>query len=158
MVLSIVGAEKVPGFAHYRGKVLRESRLRAGPVPFSIVRSTQFDDFLAELVLRPTAGGSVRLPATLVQPIAPDDVARAVADVAVGPPLNGIRNIAGPERFTLDQIGRLVLDAHRDGGAVVVDPTAGIYAAMHGDVLVPGPDDDALVASTTFGEWLASTA
>jgi uncharacterized protein YbjT (DUF2867 family) len=110
VILSIVGVEKVPDFVYYRAKVLQEDLLKAGPVPYSIVRSTQFYEFLDAVLSQSSDDNTVRLPTTKVQPIASADIARAVADVTVGAPLNGTRNVAGPEVFTLDELGRITLE------------------------------------------------
>ncbi|WP_182885279.1 SDR family oxidoreductase [Microbispora sp. H10885] len=153
VVLSIVGADRVPGSVYYRAKVLQEDLLKAGPVPYSIVRATQFFEFI-ETVMSWTSGEhAVRLPAVLMQPIAADDVARAVADVSVGAPLRGTLDIAGPEVFALDELGRITLAARGDHRAVVTDDDAGLYAAASGDALVAG--EGAVIAGTTYREWLA---
>jgi uncharacterized protein YbjT (DUF2867 family) len=99
VILSIVGADQVPGLVYYRAKVLQEDILKAGPVPYSIVRATQFFEFIDAVLSWTADENTVRLPATLVQPIAAADVAQAVADVSVGAPLQGTRNVAGPEVF-----------------------------------------------------------
>lgn len=99
VILSIVGVDRVPALDYYRAKVLQEEILRDGPVPYSIVRATQFMEFMEAVLSWTASDDSVRLPATPIQPIAAKDVAAAVADVAVGAPLNGIRNIGGPEVF-----------------------------------------------------------
>jgi uncharacterized protein YbjT (DUF2867 family) len=153
VILSIVGVDRVPELAYYRAKVLQEEILRNGPVPYSIVRATQFFEF-APAVLSWTADATtVRLPATPVQPMASADVAAAVATVALGAPLNGIRNVGGPEAFTLDAWGRAALAAQGDQRTVVVDPAAGMFGAVPGDVLLPPAD--AVLATTTYREWLA---
>ena len=153
VILSILGAEKVPDLVYYRAKVLQEDILKAGPVPYSIVRATQFFEFM-EAVLAWTADEhTVRLPATLVQPMAAADVAEAVADVAVGAPLQGTRNVAGPEVFTLDELGRITLAARGDRRTVVTDDSAGMFAAASGDALIA--KDDAVIAKTAYREWLA---
>lgn len=95
---------------------------------------------------------TVRLPATPIQPIAAKDVAGAVAEVAAGAPLNGIRNIGGPEIFTLDELGRITLAHKGDNRTVVTDPTAGMFAAVKGDVLT---DKDAHLAPTRYTDWLS---
>src|SRR5947207_11599297 len=132
VILSVVGADQVPGLVYYRAKVLQEDVLKAGPVPYSIVRATQFFEFIDTLidpVLSETADdNTVRLPATLVQPIAAADVAQAVADVSVGAPLQGTRNVAGPEVFALDELGKTTLAAHGDHRTVITDNTAGMLA------------------------------
>jgi uncharacterized protein YbjT (DUF2867 family) len=152
VILSIVGADLVPGLVYYRGKVLQEDILKAGPVPYSIVRATQFFEFI-DAVLSSTADeNTVRLPATLIQPIASADVAQAVADVSVGTPLQGTRNVAGPEVFALDELGRVTLAARGDHRDVVTDNGAGMFAAASGDALIA--KDDAVIAKTAYREWL----
>ncbi|WP_306208806.1 SDR family oxidoreductase [Actinoplanes sp. RD1] len=153
VVLSIVGVDRVPGFTYYEAKVLQEQLLTAGPVPWSIVRATQFFEFLDAVVTSDPGPAAVRLPATPVQPMAAADVARAVADVSTGAPLNGIRDVAGPEVFPLDELGRIVLAAHGDTRPVVTDPAAGLFAAVPGNAIIAG--DDAVLAKTTLREWLA---
>jgi len=157
VILSIVGADKVPDYVYYRAKVLQEDVLKAGPVPYSIVRSTQFDEFINLLITQAAAQVEVRLSSTTLQPITSADIARAVTDVVEGAPLNGTRNVAGPEVTTLDALGRVTLAAQGDAREVVVDDEgAGMFSAMKGDVLVPGPGDDAHLATTTYREWLAT--
>jgi uncharacterized protein YbjT (DUF2867 family) len=153
VILSIVGADQVPGLAYYRAKVLQEDILKAGPVPYSIVRATQFFEFIGAVLSETADEGTVRLPATLVQPMAAADVAQAVADVSVGAPLQGTRDVAGPEVFALDELGRITLAAHRDHRTVITDNTAGMFAAASGDALVAKAR--AVIAKTTYREWLA---
>ncbi|MET0426329.1 MAG: NAD(P)H-binding protein, partial [Actinoplanes sp.] len=119
VVLSIVGADLVPELVYYQAKVLQEDLLKAGPVPYSIVRVTQFFEFIKSVLTWTADENTVRLPGTLVQPMASAEVAQAVADVSVGSPLQGTRNYAGPEVFRLDELGRLALDAQGDHRAVV---------------------------------------
>lgn len=153
VILSIVGVEQVPGLVYYRAKVLQEDILKAGPVPYSIVRATQFFEFM-DAVLADTADEhTVRLPATLIQPMASAEVAEAVADVSAGRPLQGTRDIAGPEVFRLDELGRITLAAHGDHRTVVTDDSAGMFAAASGDALIA--KDGAVIAKTTYREWLA---
>ena len=154
VILSIVGAELVPDLAYYRAKVLQEDILKAGPVPYSIVRATQFFEFIDPMLSWTADGSTVRLPATLVQPIAAADVARAVADVSVGAPLRGTRDVAGPEVFALDELGRITLAARRDRRTVVTDPDAGMLAAASDGALIA--EDGAVIVRTTYREWLAS--
>jgi uncharacterized protein YbjT (DUF2867 family) len=153
VVLSIVGADQVPGLAYYRAKVLQEDMLKAGPVPHSIVRATQFFEFMDAVLAETADENTVRLPATLVQPIAGADVARAVADVSIGAPLQGTRDIAGPEVFALDDLGRITLAAHGDHRVVVTDDNAGMFAAASDDALIA--KDGAVIAKTTYRDWLA---
>jgi uncharacterized protein YbjT (DUF2867 family) len=152
VILSIVGADQVPELDYYRAKVLQENILAAGPVPYSIVRATQFMEFMDAVLSWTTDGDTVRLPATPIQPIASKDVADAVAEVAAGAPLGGIRNIAGPEVFPLDELGRVTLTHKGDSRTVVTDPTAGMFAVVKGDVLT---DKDAHLAPTRYVDWLS---
>jgi uncharacterized protein YbjT (DUF2867 family) len=153
VILSIVGADLVPGLIYYRAKVLQEDILKAGPVPYSIVRATQFFEFMDAVLSWTADGKTVRLPATLVQPMGAADVAQAVADVSVGTPLQGTRNVAGPEVFRLDELGKITLAAHGDHRTVVTDNSAGMFAAVSGDALIA--KDGAVVAKTTYRDWLA---
>jgi uncharacterized protein YbjT (DUF2867 family) len=152
-ILSIVGADQVPGLVYYRAKVLQENILKAGPVPYSIVRATQFFEFMDWTVSETADEHIVRLPGTLIQPIASADVATAVADVSVDPPVRGTRDIAGPDVFALDELGRITLAARGDHRKVVTDNSAGMFAAASGDALIA--KDGAVIAKTTYQEWLA---
>ncbi|GAA0392890.1 SDR family oxidoreductase [Streptomyces luteireticuli] len=152
VILSIVGVDQVPELDYYRAKALQEKILVAGPIPYSIVRATQFMDFMDAVLSWTADADTVRLPATPIQPIASEDVADAVAEVAVGAPLNGIRNIAGPEVFPLDELGRITLSHKGDSRTVVTDPTAGMFAAVKGDVLT---DKNARLAPTHYADWLS---
>ncbi|MCX4846497.1 SDR family oxidoreductase [Streptomyces sp. NBC_00893] len=152
VILSIVGTDRVPELDYYRAKALQENILAAGPVPYSIVRATQFMEFIDAVLSWTTDGDTVRLPATPIQPIAAADVADAVAEVAAGAPLNGIRSIGGPEVFDLDELGRITLSRKGDGRTVVTDPTAGMFAAVKGDVLT---DKNAHLAPTHYADWLS---
>jgi uncharacterized protein YbjT (DUF2867 family) len=153
VILSIVGADQVPDLVYYRAKVLQEDILKAGPVPYSIVRATQFFEFIPSVLTWTADENTVRLPATLVQPIASADIAQAVADVSVGTPLMGTRNVAGPEVFGLDELGKITLAARGDHRTVITDNSAGMFAAASGDVLIA--KDGAVIAKTTYREWLA---
>ncbi|WBB80368.1 NAD(P)H-binding protein [Micromonospora sp. WMMD882] len=154
VVLSIVGVDQVPDVAYYRAKTLQEELVAAGPAPYSIVRATQFFEFVDAILSWTADGDTVRLPATPVQPMASADVARAVAGVAVGAPLRGVRNVAGPEVFGLDELGRVALAAKGDPRAVVVDPIAGVFGAVPGDVLTA--PEGAVLVTTTYRQWLSS--
>jgi uncharacterized protein YbjT (DUF2867 family) len=153
VILSIVGAERVPDLVYYRAKVLQEDILKAGPVPYSIVRATQFFEFVDAALSWTADEHTVRLPATLIQPMAAADVAQAVADVSAGAPLQGTRNVAGPEVFRLDELGKITLAARGDHRTVVTDNTAGLFAAASGDALLG--KDGAVIAKTTYRDWLA---
>jgi uncharacterized protein YbjT (DUF2867 family) len=153
VILSIVGAELVPGLVYYQAKVLQEDILKAGPVPYSIVRATQFFEFMDSVLSETADEKSVRLPATLIQPMASADVAQEVADVSAGTPLRDTRNIAGPDVFALDELGRITLAARGDHRAVATDNSAGLFAAASGDALIA--KEGTVIAKTTYREWVA---
>ena len=153
VILSIVGVDQVPDLDYYRAKALQEDILKAGPIPYSIVRATQFMEFMDATLAMTADGDTVRLPRTPIQPIAAADVADVVAEVAAGSPLNGVLNIAGPDVFPLDELGRLTLIAKNDVRSVVTDDAAGMFAAVHGDVLTAR--GDARIAPVRYTEWLS---
>ena len=155
VALSIVGVDQVPQLDYYRAKTLQEDLLAKGPTPYSIVRATQFFEFMDATMSWTSDDTTVRLPATRIQPMAAADVAAAVADAAVGTPLRGIRNVAGPEVFRLDRLGEITLAAHGDERSVVTDDTAGLFAVVQGDALIAGPD--ARLAPTRYQDWLAAS-
>ncbi|WP_406318946.1 SDR family oxidoreductase [Streptosporangium sp. NBC_01639] len=152
VILSIVGVDQVPELDYYRAKTLQEDLLKAGPIPYSIVRATQFMEFIDAVLSWTADGDTVRLPRTPIQPIAAADVAAAVADVAAGSPLSGTLDVAGPEVYPLDELGRITLAAKGDRRSVTTDDTAGMFAAAHGDVLTAG--DGARIAPTRYADWL----
>jgi uncharacterized protein YbjT (DUF2867 family) len=152
VILSIVGADRVPGLVYYRAKVLQEDILKAGPVPYSIVRATQFFEFIGTVLTWAGDENTVRLPATPVQPMAAAEIAQAVAGVSVGVPLQGTRDIAGPEVFALDELGKITLAARGDHRTVVTDDSAGMFAVASGDALIA--KDGAVIGKTTYREWL----
>ncbi|MEH1058475.1 NAD(P)H-binding protein [Micromonospora sp. CPCC 206171] len=154
VVLSIVGVDQVPQLDYYRAKTLQEDLLRQGPTPYSIVRATQFFEFVNAIMSWTSDDTTVRLPATRVQPMAAADVVDAVVDVATGTPLQGIRNVAGPDVFALDELGRITLAAQQDNRKVVTDDAAGMFAVVSGDVLIAGPD--AHLAPTHYQDWMQS--
>ncbi|WP_377267002.1 SDR family oxidoreductase [Peterkaempfera sp. SMS 1(5)a] len=153
VLLSIVGVERVPDVDYYRAKVLQEDIVKAGPIPYSIVRATQFMEFIAGIMDWTTEGRTVRLPTTPLQPIAAGEVVGALADTATGAPLNGTLEIAGPDVLPLDELGRVTLSARPDGRTVVVDESAGLFAAVPGDALTA--PSGARLARTRYTDWLA---
>ncbi|MCZ0986933.1 SDR family oxidoreductase [Streptomyces diastatochromogenes] len=153
VILSIVGADRVPGLDYYRAKVLQEDILKAGPIPYSIVRATQFMEFMDAVLSWTTEGDTVRLPTTPLQLIAAQDVSDTVAEVAAGAPLNGTLEVAGPDVLPLDELGRITLEVHPDGRTVVTDDTAGMFAAVQGDALIAR--GDARIAPTHYSDWLS---
>ena len=157
VILSIVGVDKVPQLHYFRAKSLQEELLRQGPTPYSIVRATHSFEFMETVISWTSDDRSVRLPSTRIQPIAAADVVDAVLEVSIGAPLRGIRNVAGPDIFRLDELGRVMLAARGDGRSVITDDQAGMLAAVTGDELIAGPDA-VFVALTTLIEGVAIEA
>ncbi|MDH6465626.1 uncharacterized protein YbjT (DUF2867 family) [Micromonospora sp. A200] len=154
VILSIVGVDQVPQLDYYRAKTLQEDLLRQGPTPYSIVRATQFFEFMNAVLSWTSDDSTIRLPATRIQPMAAADVVDAVVDVCTGTPLQGIRNVAGPDVFALDDLGKVTLAAQHDDRTVVTDDKAGMFAVVAGDVLIAGPD--AHLAPTHYQDWIQS--
>ncbi|MET9670468.1 NAD(P)H-binding protein [Streptomyces sp. NPDC006475] len=155
VILSIVGVDLVPQLDYYRAKTLQEDLLRQGPTAYSIVRATQFFEFMDAVMSWTSDDKAVRLPSTRIQPIATADVVDALADVATAPPLGGSVDVAGPDVFTLDELGRLTLADRQDERTVVTDEQAGMFSATDDGVLVPGPG--ARLAATHYKDWLSSS-
>lgn len=153
VILSIVGVDQVPKLDYYRAKALQEELVAESSIPYSIVRATQFFEFVDSVLTWVVEGTEVHLPTTPIQPIAGADVAATVARVATEKPLNGIENIAGPDVFTLDKLGEVTLAAKPDGRSIVVDETAGMFAAVDGDVLTAN-GKQASIADTRYKDWL----
>jgi len=157
VTLSVVGAERLPESGYMRAKVAQEELVKAGPVPYTIVRATQFFEFIGRIADSSADGDTVRLPPALVQPESADDVASALADVAVGAPLNDTVELAGPEAFRLDELARRVLKSSDDPREVTADVHARYFGAEVDDrSLTPG--DDARIAPTRFEDWLSQSA
>jgi uncharacterized protein YbjT (DUF2867 family) len=157
VTLSVVGTDRLPDSGYLRAKVAQEQLVKAGPIPYTIVRATQSFEFTGRLADSSTDGDAVLLPPALVQPEAADDVAGTLADVAVGAPLNDTVELAGPEAFPLDELARRVLSATDDPREVTADPQARYFGAELDDQsLIPG--DDARIAPTRFEDWLGQSA
>jgi uncharacterized protein YbjT (DUF2867 family) len=152
VILSILGVDQVPELDYFRAKTLQEDILRAGPVPYSIVRATQFMEFMDSVMSWTADEDSVRLPRTPLQPVAAADVAATVADVATGSPLGGTLDLAGPDTYPLDELGRITLTSKGDKRTVTTDDTAGMFAVVHGDVLIA--KNGARIAPTHYTDWV----
>ncbi|HEX7145713.1 MAG TPA: SDR family oxidoreductase [Gaiellaceae bacterium] len=156
IALSVVGADRLADSGYFRAKVAQEEVIKAATVPYTIVRATQFFEFIARIADSNTDGETVRMPPVLVQPEAADDVAAALAVAAVGAPVNGTVELAGPERFRLDELTHRVLSANGDARRVTADGRARYFGAELDDrSLVPG--DDARIAPTRLEDWLDRT-
>jgi len=153
VALSVVGTERLTESGYFRGKIAQEELIKAGPIPYSIVHATQFFEFVQSIADGATTGNVVKLSPALIQPMAADDVASAVARVAERAPINGVVEVAGPEQFRLDGLIRLGLQAKGDAREVVRDPEARYFGArLRERTLVPGPG--ATLASTRFEDWI----
>jgi uncharacterized protein YbjT (DUF2867 family) len=153
VALSVVGTERLTESGYFRAKLAQEKLIEESPIPYSIVRATQFYEFMKRIAGDATEGDTVRLPPALIQPMAADDVASAVGRVAAGAPLGGMVEVAGPEQFRLDELIRGVLAKTGDPREVVTDPQARYFGLNPGErALLPGAG--AHVAGTRFGDWL----
>jgi uncharacterized protein YbjT (DUF2867 family) len=154
VALSIVGTDRLPECGYFRAKLAQENLIRASKIPYTILRATQFFEFVGGIVDSSSDGQIVRLSPALFQPVASDDVAAALADVTLGVPLNGIVELAGPERLSLDEFGRRYLTATKDPRKVVADIHARYFGAELDDrSLTPG--NDPRLGSVRFEDWLA---
>jgi uncharacterized protein YbjT (DUF2867 family) len=154
VALSVVGTERLSESGYFRAKIAQENLIEHSSIPFSIVHATQFYEFVKSIAAAATDGDTVRLAHVLIQPIAADDVATAVGRVAVGSPVNGIVEVAGPEQFYLDEFIRRGLRARGDTREVTADPDARYFGAELGErTLVPGAG--AQLAGTRFEDWLS---
>jgi uncharacterized protein YbjT (DUF2867 family) len=157
VALSVVGTERLAESGYFRAKIAQEKLIQESPIPYSIVHATQFFEFVKSIAGAATEGGTVRLAPVLVQPIAAEDVAMAVARVAVGEPVNGMLEVAGPEQFRLDALIREGLGARKDPRTVVADPRARHFGAKLGErTLVPWTH--ARLGPTRFQDWLNQPA
>ncbi|MGZ4510119.1 MAG: SDR family oxidoreductase [Mycobacterium sp.] len=157
VALSIVGADRAQESGYMRAKVAQEKLIEESGQPYSIVRATQFFEFVSGIADSATDGDTVRLPHAAFQPIAAKDVATAVTRATTGDPTNGVTNIAGPEKLGMDDFARASLDADGDARQVVTDPTAPYYGAVLDDhSIVPIDGEDPTIYPTHFSDWKAS--
>jgi uncharacterized protein YbjT (DUF2867 family) len=153
VALSVVGSERLLTSGFFRAKVAQEKLILASPLPHTIVRATQFFEFVGSIANSATDGQTVRLPSALMQPIAADDVAAALAGVAVAKPLNSMVELAGPEAIPLDEIVRQFLKANSDPRTVVTDDQAPYFGIpLNNSTLVPG--ENPRLGPTHFEAWL----
>lgn len=154
VALSVVGSERLVEGGYFRAKIAQENLIKGSSAAHSIVRATQFYEFVKGITDFSTEGNKVRLPHALIQPMAADDVAGEVALVAMGTPANGTIEIGGPEKFGLDELVRLYLTECKDPREVVTDPQARYYGIrVEERSLLPG--DDAKLGHIRFKDWLA---
>jgi len=154
VALSVVGTDRLLASGYFRAKMAQENLIKASPIPYTIVRATQFFEFVGGIAQSATEGQTVRLPPALMQPIAADDVAAAVADVALARPVNGTFDLAGPDAIRQDDLVRRFLTATGDARTVITDPKALYYGiAVNDQSLTPG--DHPRLGPTRFADWLA---
>jgi uncharacterized protein YbjT (DUF2867 family) len=152
VALSVVGTQRLLESGYFRAKIAQEKLIEQSSIPYSIVHATQFYEFVNSITAEATDGDTVRLAHVLIQPIAADDVATSVGEVAVGAPVNGIVEVAGPEQYYLDELIRQALGARNDPREVIADPHARYFGAELSErTLVPG--DEARLGEIRFGDW-----
>jgi uncharacterized protein YbjT (DUF2867 family) len=153
VALSVVGTERIPDSGYLRAKNAQETLIKGAGIPYSIVHATQFFEFVTRIADEATDGTTVRLPPVLIQPMAADDVAKAVGRIVEGAPLNGTVEVAGPQQFRFNELIRQGLRASNDRREVVADPHARYFGAELAErSLIPA--DDARLGEIRFEEWL----
>jgi uncharacterized protein YbjT (DUF2867 family)/quercetin dioxygenase-like cupin family protein len=157
VALSVVGIERLPAYGYFRAKIAQEKLIKASSIPYSIIRATQFFEFIGRIADEATVGDTVRVSTALIQPMAADDVASAVAAIAVSTPVNGTVEIAGPDQFRLDVLIRRDLAARNDPREVMTHPHA-LYFGGQLSARTLVPDDDARLGETRFETWLTQQA
>ena len=156
VALSVVGTERLSESGYFRAKTAQEQLIRESSIPYSIVHATQFFEFVKRIADEATDGTTVRLPSVLIQPMAAEDVAKAVGRIAVGAPLNGTVEVAGPQQFRFDELIREALKARQDPREVVVDPRSRYFGVVLTErTLVPA--DGARLGEIRFQEWLGQS-
>jgi uncharacterized protein YbjT (DUF2867 family) len=156
VALSVVGADRLPESGYLRAKVAQEKLIKASPIPYSILRSTQFFEFLRGIANSATVEETAYVSPALFQPIASDDVVATLADVTMGPPIIGIVEVAGPERISMAEMVKRYLTETGDSRKVVADPNARYFGTVLNDgSLTPGAN--AHIGSTSFEQWLSES-
>src|SRR5690242_4739659 len=158
VALSVVGTDRLQGSGYFRAKLAQEEAIKAASVPSTILRATQFFEFIGRIADSSTHQGTVSLPPIFFQPEAADDVAAALADIAEAAPVNGTVELAGPERFRLDELVQSYLRASKDPRHVVTDARAPYYGLHVTDERALIPGDNSLIGATRFADWLARSA
>ncbi len=154
VALSVVGTDRLLASGYFRAKLAQENLIKAGKIPYTIVRATQFFEFVGGIAQSATDGQTVRLPPALMQPIVSDDVAAGLADIALEPPANGMVELAGPEPIRMDELVRRFLRASRDPRQVTTDNQARYFGTEVNDQsLTPG--DHPRLGPTRFDDWLS---
>jgi uncharacterized protein YbjT (DUF2867 family) len=155
--LSIVGTDRVRDSGYLRAKLAQENLIKSSGIPYSILRSTQFFEFIGRIAQAGQDGERVRVSGALFQPVVSADVVAALADIALGPPVNGIVEVGGPERFRMDDLVRRVLRANGDEREVITDDHAPYFGAELNDQSLV-PSSGARIGSKRFEDWLKDSA
>ena len=153
VALSVVGTDRLSESGYFRAKIAQEKLIKESSIPYTIVQATQFFEFLKGLADISMVGDKVHLPSVLFQPMAADDVATAVGRIAVGQPVNGIVEIAGPEQFRVDELVRRRLSSLKDPREIVADPNA-LYSGAKILERTLLPENNARLGETRFESWL----
>lgn len=157
LALSVVGADRITDSGYMRAKAAQEALIEASSVPYTILRATQFSEFVEAIIYSSVVGDVVRISPALIQPIAADDVCAVLADLAVGAPQNAIVEVGGPDRFPIDAVARTFLAARGDKREVIADVNARYFGAKLNDrSLVTGAD--ARIGPTRFQNWLLQSS
>lgn len=157
VALSVVGCERLPASGYLRAKVAQEKLIKASAIPYTIVRATQFFEFVGRIADSATSGQTVRVPSALLQPILSDDLVAHLAKIAVAKPLNATIELAGPDALPFDEVVRQYLVAHHDSRTVMSDEQA-LYFGTPLEERSLVPDANALLGTTRFADWLRDTA
>ena len=157
VALSVVGTERLLASGYFRAKLAQENLIKTSSIPYTIVRATQFFEFVGGIAQAATEGQTVRVPAAMMQPIVSEDVAAAMADTALAEPLNGMIEVAGPDPIRQDELVRQFLSATGDPRTVVTDESALYFGiALNDQSLTPG--DNPILGPTRFADWLSRSA
>ncbi|MDB6153760.1 MAG: LysR family transcriptional regulator, partial [Chthoniobacteraceae bacterium] len=153
IALSVVGTDRMLASGYFRAKMAQETLIKAATIPYTIVRATQFFEFIGAIVQAATDGQRVRVSPAMMQPIVSDDVAAALTDIAIAAPLNGIVELAGPEPIRMNELVRQFLTAHGDSRELITDAGAGYFGTEVNDrSLTPG--ENPILGPTHFADWV----
>ena len=156
VALSVVGSDRMLESGYFRAKIAQENLIQAGPVPFTIIRATQFFEFVKGISDFSTIGNTIHLPPALIQPMSADDVAELISQVAIAAPVNGMVEIGGPVKFRLDDLVRQAMTVWKDPREVVTDPNSTYYGVKLSErTLVP--DDNARLGQARFETWVSQS-
>ena len=157
IALSVVGADRLPDSGYMRAKVAQENLIKASGTPYTILRSTQFFEFVGRIADESSDGNTLRVPAALIQPIVSDDVVAVLAEIALGPAVNGVLEVGGPERFRFDEIIGRALSVKNDKRKVMADAHARYFGTeLDEESLIPG--DTARIGQTRFDAWISRSS